>query len=94
MPYMPASSKEALFVDFDEDLTAFPVQLAVVLDSAGEPADDDYHPAVWDGQAAKLLIGAGSELPLVPGEYAVWTRITAGDQQPVRRSGVLTVGTP
>lgn len=94
MPYMPASSTEALYVDFDTDLTAYPVEVAVVLDDAGEPSDNDYHPAEWDGHAARLLIGAGSSLPLEPGEYAVWTRITAGDERPVRRSGVLTVGTP
>lgn len=94
MPYMPASSKEPLRVQWSEGASAFEVGIAIVPEGAGEPADSEYHDAVWDGDDAVLMIGAGSEVPLVAGEYVVWTRITAGDQQPVRRSGILTVGSP
>jgi hypothetical protein len=92
--YMPASSREELRVPHNQSATAYPVQIAIVLDDAGEPVDADYHAASWDGREAVLLIGAGSDVELVAGEYAVWTRLDAGPQQPVRRSGTLTVGTP
>lgn len=95
MPYMPVSSKETLRVSYaDGDATAYPVQIAIVLDAAGEPEDSDYHDAVWDGGDATLVIGAGSAVELPVGEYAVWTRITTADERPVRRAGTLTVGTP
>lgn len=93
MAYMPASSKEELRVPHNQSATAYPVEIAIVLDDAGEPADSDYHAAAWDGRDAVLLIGAGSDIPLDAGEYAVWTRLDAGPQRPVRRSGTLTVGT-
>ncbi|MFI6793665.1 hypothetical protein ACIBG4_40675 [Nonomuraea sp. NPDC050383] len=94
MAYMPATSREELRVDWNADFSAWPVQLAVVLESAGEPADSDYRPAAWDGTDAVLVIGEGSDLELEPGAYVVWTRITTSTQRPVRRSGLLTVGTP
>lgn len=93
MAYMPASSKEELRVPYARvEATAFPVQIAIVLEGGGEPADDAYHDAVWVGQDAVLVIGAGSDVELEPGLYAVWTRITTATQRPVRRSGQLTVG--
>jgi hypothetical protein len=91
---MPVSSREELRVPHNQGATAYPVQIAIVLDDAGEPADGDYHAAAWDGQNAVLLIGAGSPVPLDAGEYAVWTRLDADPQRPVRRAGTLTVGTP
>ncbi|WP_101791018.1 hypothetical protein [Nonomuraea indica] len=92
MAYMPASSKEALRVPYHQDATAYPVEIAVVRESEGEPADSDYHPAQWDGGAATIIIGAGSDVPLTPGSYVVWTRLTTATERPVRRSGTLTVG--
>jgi hypothetical protein len=95
MPYMPVSSKEMMRIAFtDDDVTAYPVQIAIVLDAAGEPEDGDYHDATWAGGDATLIIGSGSEVELTEGEYAVWTRITTATERPVRRSGTLTVGTP
>lgn len=94
MPYMPVSSLERVRVPWPAGSSAYPVGIAIVLDGAGEPADGDYHPATWDGDVAVLRIGTGSDVPLAEGEYAIWTRITTADERPVRRSGVLTVGTP
>lgn len=95
MPYMPVSSKEMMRIAFtDDNATAYPVQIAIVLDAAGEPEDGDYHDATWDGTDATIVIGAGSAVELAEGEYAVWTRVTTADERPVRRSGTLTVGTP
>lgn len=94
MPYMPATSHEPLYVEFSADLSAAGVELAVVLESQGEPDDGDYHATTWQGSEVVLPIGKDSGVPLSPGEYVVWARWTAGDYQPVRRSGVLTVGTP
>lgn len=96
MPYMPATSREELRVPYGVDATAFPVEIAIVLEDAGEPADSDYHAAVWDAVTleAVLLIGRATPMELVPGEYVVWARITTATQQPVRRSITLTVGSP
>ncbi|MCK2219706.1 hypothetical protein MF672_038815 [Actinomadura sp. ATCC 31491] len=91
---MPASSREELRVPWGPGLDGFPVGIAVVLETADEPAEDDYHAASWDGEDAVLLIGQGSDVELVAGEYVVWTRLEAASQRPVRRSGTLTVGTP
>lgn len=93
MAYMPAASKEFLHVPHtDPDANEHPVEIAIILKTAGEPSDSDYHAAAWDGQEAVLLIGAGSDLELAPGEYAVWTRLTTPSQRPVRLAGLLTVG--
>ena len=94
MPYMPATSREELRVPHSTDATSWPAEIAVVLETAGEPENADYRAAAWDGNDAVLLIGAGSTFELDPGEYVVWSRITTTTQQPVRRSGTLTVGTP
>lgn len=94
MAYMPVTSKEKLRVPHDASATVYPVEIAIKAASLGEPDNGDYHSATWDGTDAVLLVGAGSDVPLSEGEYVVWTRVTAGDERPVRRSGVLTVGTP
>ncbi|MCP2350629.1 hypothetical protein [Nonomuraea roseoviolacea] len=94
MAYMPVTSKEELRVGWGADFSAWPVELAVVLETSGEPADSEYHDAAWDGTDAVLVIGQGSSLELAPGQYVVWTRITTSTQRPVRRSGILTVGEP
>jgi hypothetical protein len=91
---MPVSSREKVRVPWAAGANAFPVQIAIVLKSAGEPAEADYRPAIWDGDDAVLLVGAGTDLELAVGEYVVWSRITTATERPVRRSGMLTVGTP
>ncbi|MER7131246.1 hypothetical protein [Streptosporangium saharense] len=98
MTYMPASSKEDLYVSWGADAIGLPVQIAIIPWAADEPepADADYHDATWDGTTgyARLLIGAETPVELAEGTYVVWTRLTAGTRRPVRRSGLLTVGTP
>lgn len=94
MPYMPATSKEPLSVHHSADAVVWPVEIAIVLEDAGEPVDADWKAAAWEGADAVLIIGAGSGFVLAPGEYVVWTRLTTATQRPVRRSGTLTVGTP
>lgn len=98
MAYMPASSSEDIYVFWGTAAITLPVQIAVIPRTAdeAEPADIDYHDASWDGSTgyAKLHIGASTPIELAEGEYVVWTRITAVGGRPVRRSGLLTVGTP
>ncbi|MER7500455.1 hypothetical protein AB0L05_27735 [Nonomuraea pusilla] len=96
MAYLPASSRERLRVPYGQaqDVTGYSVEIAIVPEASGEPGDADYQPAAWDGRDAVLMVGAGTGVVLAPGEYVVWTRLTAGVERPVRRSGVLTVGTP
>lgn len=94
MAYMPATSKEDVYVRWGADAVGQPAQIAIVLPSAGEPGDADYHDATWVGDEVSLLVGAGTDVVLAPGVYVIWSRVTIGTRQPVRRSGLLTVGTP
>ncbi|WP_188188042.1 hypothetical protein [Nonomuraea sp. SYSU D8015] len=94
MAYMPATSKEDVYVRWGADAVGQPVQIAIVPPSAGEPGDADYRNATWVDDEASLLVGAGTDVPLAPGVYVIWSRVTIGSRRPVRRSGLLTVGTP
>ena len=94
MAYMPASSKEDVFVRWGADAVGQPVEVAFVLVDEGEPSDADYVAATWTGDEATLAIGAGTAVVLAPGVYVVWSRVTVAGRRPVRRSGLLTVGTP
>jgi len=97
MASMPASSNEDVYVGWGADAVGQPVEIAIVRRTVpeAEPVDADYKDAEWDGTTgqARLHIGAGSDTPLDAGEYVVWTRLTVGDRRPVRRSGLLVVGT-
>jgi hypothetical protein len=92
MPYMPASSKEDVFVRWAGDAVGQPAGIAVVPVAAGEPVDADYKTASWVGDEATVLVGAGTAVELTPGVYVIWSRVTIGSRRPVRRSGILTVG--
>jgi hypothetical protein len=96
MAYMAASSKEDIYMGWGAEAVGLDVQIAIIpwQSPENEPADGDYHDATWDGSEARLLIGAGTDVVLTPGQYVVWGRLTAGTRRPVRRSGLLTIGTP
>jgi hypothetical protein len=96
MAYMPATSKEDLFVKWGVEAVGLPVEIAVIPHTTPErePVDAEYKTASWDGATgwALLLIGAGSAVVLTPAEYVVWSRVTSGARKPVRRHGYLTIG--
>lgn len=96
MAHMPASSREDVRVFWGTAAVGLTVQIAIIpwVSPENEPADADYIAAAWDGVTgfATLEIGFGSANVFTPGEYVVWTRITAGAKKPVRRSGLLTIG--
>lgn len=96
MAWMAQSSREEVRVPYGVDATSWPVEIAIVLESAGEPQDSDYHAATWDEvtREAVLLVGRATPIELAEGEYVVWTRFTTATQQPVRRASTLTVGNP
>ncbi|MET8334372.1 hypothetical protein [Streptosporangium canum] len=96
MAYMAASSTEDIYISWGSEATGLPVQIAIIplTSPENEPTDADYHDATRDGTDARLLIGAGTDVVLTPGQYVVWGRLTAGTRRPVRRSGLLTIGTP
>jgi hypothetical protein len=94
MAWMPASSREDVFVRWAGDAVGAPVEIAIVAEADGEPGDAAYRPATWQGDEATLLVGADTDVELEPGEYVIWSRVTIGTRRPVRRSGSLTVGTP
>lgn len=99
MAHMPATSNEDVSVFWGAAVAAaaLPVQIAIIpcTSPETEPADADYTAAVWEDGAtgyATLQVGDGTALELTPGEYIIWTRVTAGTRRPVRRSGLFTVG--
>lgn len=73
----------------DISITSQPVSIAVV-DVAARPAPGDWKTASWDGNTAKTLIGPGV-LPLSPGTYKVWVKVTDSPEVPVLVAGTITV---
>lgn len=100
--YIPQTSRIRVFVPIKpprgrtvDDLVRFPGELAFVEDAEGnEPADTDYHPAVWIGRSLTLVVGRDAPVTYPPGDYMVYGRIDAGDERPVLRSGRVRVGGP
>jgi hypothetical protein len=73
------------------ELEACTVQVAVMPDGAGEPADADWKPGAWLNHEAALKYAKG-DYP--PGSYLLYLKvITAdGDEAPVMLSGRLRIG--
>lgn len=91
--YVPVTSKQYICIPVEGpegvDLTQYPVQVALVLETAGEPALNAYQPGVWiDGEAA-LQILPGT---YPPGMYMAWALLTAGNEAPVVQSGRVRIG--
>jgi hypothetical protein len=92
---IPATSTEYLHIPVTApegvDLTATPARIAVVAHRAN-PADIEWHTVAWDGTTARLLIGPGTDIVLVAGDYRVWINIDpTGGENVVRKAGVLSV---
>lgn len=93
MASLPASSREYVYAPVGAEALGLPTEIAIVAEDAGEPADSDYRQASWEGGEVRILVGpGGGDIVLAAGVYVVWVRVTAGDEKPVRRSGLLTVG--
>lgn len=96
MAVMPSTSSEYLHVPVTvtpagTDLSSAAVRIAVVAHAA-TPASADWRAASWSGATARLMVGAGSELPLVAGDYRVWINIDPpGGENVVRQAGMLSV---
>jgi hypothetical protein len=73
------------------DLTAFPVEVAIVTEAHGEPdvADPAWTAAAWTAGLVTFLILPGA---LPAGDYVVYARVTAGAEKPVLESGRLRIG--
>ncbi|WP_436759338.1 hypothetical protein [Streptosporangium sp. V21-05] len=97
MAHIPTSSNEDIRVFWGVGLVGLPAGIAIISRTSpeAEPVDGDYIAAAWEDGAtgwASIHIGPGTPHTYTPGEYVVWTRLTAGTRKPVRRSGLLTVG--
>ena len=105
--YVPVTSRIRMFVQIQvprymtqPEWQALPGELALIKDVEGEePADGDYHPALWIGKALSMVVaGPDDDSPVSvkypPGDFMAWARIHAGDERPVLRSGRVRVGGP
>lgn len=90
---IPSTSKQYITVPVTGTLTGTePVHIAVIAATAEEPASGDWKTAVWDNNTdAKILIGPGTSLALANGLYRVWVKVTASQEIPVIRSGLLRI---
>lgn len=98
---IPQSSLVRMFVPVHGpagvDLTAFPVELALVPEGA-EPTDGDYHAASWvvpeagDAPEPSLVIGSPTGVPYLASNYMAWARLTAADERPVLKAGRVRIG--
>lgn len=60
--------------------------------SAVDPEVGDWLTGEWASPAARILVGPnGGSVALTAGEYAVWLSWAAGTENPVFRSGTITV---
>lgn len=92
---IPASSTEYLHVPVEApegvDLTGAPVKIAAVA-HRGNPATSEWKTAEWADDAARLLIGPGSDLVLTRGDYRVWVSVDPpGAANVTRLSGHLGI---
>jgi hypothetical protein len=96
---MHHTSKEYLRVGVTAPTGVVLSAQAVAFSIVGYGSDpDSYAAAQWDPtQAADntrdavLLIGQGTSLALVEGDYEVWVRVTDNPEIPVRSAGLLRV---
>lgn len=76
------------------NITTLPVQMALTL-YPRRPVDADWLTAAWTPSASppasRILIGPDSDLPLAPGTYVLWARVTAAPERPVEESDYLVV---
>ncbi len=61
----------------------------------GKPVEGDWEAASWgrlavDGADVRVLVGPGA-VPLASGIYAAWVRVTADEERPVLRPGLVSV---
>lgn len=92
MAQIPVTSTEYLMVPVTgpfDDPTVYPVSIALVPESGGEPATADYKTAQWMNGQAALLITAGS---YPEGVYMAWVRVQAGAEDVRREAGRVRIG--
>jgi hypothetical protein len=96
-----ATSRTYMYITIDPppwigDITALPdpPEAALIADDGTEPADGDYHTAIWLRGQVALLIGPGGNgaIAYTAGDYFAFARITAGAEQVVLPSGRVRIG--
>lgn len=91
------TSKEYILIGVDApesagDITAYACEVALIADDGSEPEEADWVDALWIGGEVALLVGPGGDIEPADGDYMCFIRITAGIEQPVRRSGRVRIG--
>lgn len=101
--YIPRTSKIRLFIPIEPprglaNWRALPGWIALTEDVEGiEPADTEYHPAVWIGRSLTMLPPGGGQWggDYPDGDWMAWAKIDASpDEVPVLRSGRVRIGGP
>lgn len=94
---IPAISKERLRVRVSAPvtLTDQTIRFAFLTDAEASPGADDWYAAQWLGAAgtsrvAALMLGPAAR-PLLAGDYKGWLTIAAGDEEPVRPFGWISI---
>jgi hypothetical protein len=98
---IPVSSSPKVFVTIYGpagcDLSEYPVSIAIVGETAGEPAIDAYEAADWtwadpkSGRGTACILVAAGTYP--PGDYMAYALLTASDgEAPVIQSGRIRIG--
>lgn len=96
---IPAQSVEYLHGPISASVTLDTQTVDVAFLTKAEDAPDDktsWSTAAWEGDAGKqrtwrLLIGPGTNNPLGPGTYKVWSRVKDSPEKPVRLHGSLKI---
>jgi len=92
---IPATSTEYLHIPVTlpggVSTGSTPVRVALVAHRTN-PDDDEWHTAAWVASEARILIGPGTDIELVPGDYRVWVNLDPpGGENVVRKAGILSV---
>lgn len=92
-----ATSRTYVYIPVDPppgigDVTQYQAEAALIPDDGTEPADTDYHVAIWLRGEVALLVGPGGTVQYPAGDYFAFARITAGAEQVVLPSGRVRIG--
>lgn len=92
--YLPKTSAVDILIDVygpdGFDFTPYPVQVAIIGEQAGEPADSDWQTASWASNGVATIPVAKNQYP--DSSLFAWVTFTGVSEAPVIPSGRIRVG--